>query len=109
MSEASTSSSSSRPRRPRSAPCCGLTAITCNPVFLIARRYTSPLSQGLGNHVRAYLPRRDPDPEPLLGGAGLRAGAAARHRGGRRHVPPDDLPAVTRTGALGCRLRAALP
>src|SRR3546814_4647648 len=39
----------------------------------------------------------------------LRAGAAARPRSRRRHLPPGHLPALARPGAVERRLRAALP
>src|SRR5690606_722342 len=55
------------------------------------------------------LPRADFCPKPLLGGAGVRGGAALRYGSGGRNVSPVHFPAGPGTRALENRLRAAVP
>src|SRR5436190_8890809 len=77
----------------------------------LIRPYTNPLCpprlRTASRDGSALLPGPDTDPEPLLGGAGLRADPAARHRGRRGHLPSRDVPARARPRALARGLRAA--
>src|SRR3546814_561779 len=72
-------------------------------------RYTGPPFLATGGDAGTDLPAAHPEAQRLLGRAGLRAGAAARPRSRRRHLPPGHLPALARPGAVERRLRAALP
>src|SRR3546814_1998565 len=71
--------------------------------------YTGPPFLATGGDAGTDLPAAHPEAQRLLGRAGLRAGAAARPRSRRRHLPPGHLPALARPGAVERRLRAALP
>src|SRR3546814_3709348 len=51
-----------------------------------------------GGDAGTDLPAAHPEAQRLLGRAGLRAGAAARPRSRRRHLPPGHLPALARPG-----------
>src|SRR5690348_1882648 len=85
------------PRSARSARDFGLAAI-------LTRFAPRPRTDG-----STHFPGRDPDPEPLLGGPGLRAAAAAGSGSRRGHVPSRDVPARTRSRAVGGSVRAAVP
>ena len=75
---------------------------------------TSPLIESSPRARRpegrdAQLPATDPQAADLLGCARLRAAAALRHGGRRRHQPHRDVPARARARALEGGLRAAEP
>src|SRR3546814_5589860 len=69
-------------------------------------RYTGPPFLATGGDAGTDLPAAHPEAQRLLGRAGLRAGAAARPRSRRRHLPPGHLPALARPGAVERRLRS---
>src|SRR3546814_21150233 len=72
-------------------------------------RYTGPPFLATGGDAGTDLPAAHPAAQRLLGRAGLRAGAAARPRSRRRHLPPAHLPAPARPGAVERPLPPALP
>src|SRR5215470_4768105 len=58
--------------------------------------------------ARAHVSGRDLDPVALLGGKRVRRLPALRHGGRGRHVPPRDVPARPRPGAVEGRVRPAV-
>src|SRR5690348_5530752 len=85
------------PRSARSARDFGLAAI-------LTRFAPRPRTDG-----STHFPGRDPDPEPLLGGPGLRAVAAAGSGSRRGYLSPGNVPARARSRPVGGGLRAAMP
>src|SRR5690348_5413830 len=121
ISAASTSPSSRRPWRPRTVVELGIAAIAIPAVknrlqsawtiwdlglAAILTRFVCYAGDAVG---RTDFPGRHPDAEPLLGGSGLRAAAAAGSGSRRGHVSSRDVPARARSRSLDRSLRATVP
>ena len=73
-------------------------------LWLIPSVFSRPLSVGIDRDV----PEPDPEAVRVLGVTWVRAAAAARCRGRRRHDAPRDVPASARSGALERRVRSTV-
>ena len=95
-------------------PCCGRLCAHRDRADILPRSFCrlrhalTPYGDTKNRPPARHLPGPDPRAAAVLGRPGLRAAAAARHGGGRRHLPHGHLPALHRPGTLERGLCAAL-